>query len=234
MIFWFRAKDGILSLVFLVIWVLSVAALSMILFNEGVSFSETGRASSQVILETRPDTLYIITGKKIQDLPVRKEFSLPHNDYTVFMSDSTKGLFIRPELRLNITPDNLTKIEIMKHSSGRSRTEAVKKAESLIYNYRISNDTLYLDQYFALPSGSKWSGDEVTINLCLPENTVLYFDNSSENLFHDRLRIGIIGNDSVMESYYDFETEPWQLGGKFWTISPEGLKKAEKVPSKQK
>ena len=39
MIFWFNARDGVVSLVALVVWVMSVAALSIIGFNEGVSFA---------------------------------------------------------------------------------------------------------------------------------------------------------------------------------------------------
>jgi phage shock protein PspC (stress-responsive transcriptional regulator) len=234
MIFWFRAKDGILSLIFLVIWVLSIATLSIILFNEGVSFSETGRASTEVIIENKQDTLFIITDKKVRNLPYNKEFSLPDNDYSVFLVDSTHELFIRPELRLNITEDNTTKVEIKKRSSGRSRIDAAKKAESLVYDYRISNDTLYLDEYFTLPKGNRWSGDEITINLCLPEKSLLYFDKSSEILFHNRIIIGKIEDNIVTDSKYDYETEPWQLGGKYWIITTDGLRKSEPVALKQK
>ena len=59
MIFWFKAKDGILSLVAFVVWVMAVAALAMILFNEGISFAETGRSSTQTFLtEQTRYTLY--------------------------------------------------------------------------------------------------------------------------------------------------------------------------------
>jgi hypothetical protein len=233
MIFWFRVKDGIISLILLIIWVLSVAALSLILFNEGVSFSQTGRSSSQIIMERSPDTLHIITGKKTEDLHFTKELSLPDDDYTVFMSDSTDQLNIRARLRLNIAEDTFTKVEIRKRSSGRSRSEAVSKAESLIYNYKISNDTLFLDEYFSIPSGNKWSGDNLSVNLYVPENTVLYFDNESENMFFNRLYIYSMDDNS--ETILNSDTpEPWELGGKYWIISTDGLKEAEKLPSRQK
>ena len=59
MIFWFRAKDGVFSLMGLVLWVMTIAALSMILFNEGISFAETAKTSTQKIFPDSPDTLYI-------------------------------------------------------------------------------------------------------------------------------------------------------------------------------
>ncbi len=43
MIFWFRARDGYIWLTALVLWVMSAAALSIMLFNEGIGFAEKGR-----------------------------------------------------------------------------------------------------------------------------------------------------------------------------------------------
>jgi phage shock protein PspC (stress-responsive transcriptional regulator) len=233
MIFWFRAKDGIISLVFLVIWVLSITSLSLVLFNEGVSFSETGRSSSQVIIPSEIDTLHIITDKKTKDIQYKIEFSLPDDDYTVFLVDSTKQMFIRSQLKLNVSEDNQTKIEIRKRSSGRTRIDAARKAEALIYNYQISNDTLYLDEYFTIPSGNRWAGDYLSVDLYLPENTILQFDSYSKNMFHDRISIGTVRDDMIIESG-DNTPESWNLGNKFWIISHEGLKEAEKLSSKIK
>ena len=47
LIFWFRARDGFLWLAFLIVWVLSTAALSIIMFNEGISFVETAETTSR-------------------------------------------------------------------------------------------------------------------------------------------------------------------------------------------
>jgi hypothetical protein len=234
MIFWFRAHDGIISLILLVIWVLSITALSIILFNEGVSFSQTGRSTSQEIFVTPPDTLHIVIDKKVKDLPARKEFSLPENHYTVFIEDSGDRLFVRSRLQLMVTNDKLAKVEIRKRSSGRDRINAAKKAESLIYGYRINKDTLFLDEYFSVPSGSKWSADEIRVYLFLPEKTILHFDNSSENMFPDRISLGKIENDNETASYVGYDIEPWQLGDKYWRISENGLKEVERANSKQK
>ena len=54
MIFWFRAKDGVFSLVGLVLWVMLIATLAVILFNEGLSFAETARTSTQKIFPHSP------------------------------------------------------------------------------------------------------------------------------------------------------------------------------------
>jgi phage shock protein PspC (stress-responsive transcriptional regulator) len=234
MIFWFRAKDGIISLVFLILWVLSIATLSIILFNEGVSFSQTGRASSQEILQTKRDTLYIVADKKVKDLPVRKEFSLPDNHYSLFLSEPNDLLSIRSRLRLVVSNDKLIKIEIKKRASGHTRIDAVEKASSLIYNYRISHDTLFIDEFFTIPAGRKWAADELSVNLYLPEKTILHFDRACENMFTDRISISKEEDNIVTDTHVDFDTEPWQLGNKYWIISEDGLSEAVMTRAKQK
>jgi phage shock protein PspC (stress-responsive transcriptional regulator) len=234
MIFWFKARDGVFSLVGLVLWVLSITALAMLLFNEGISFAETGRSQSQLIFEEKPDTIFIMTDHKAADLQYDKEFSLPDEDYSIYMSDSTRQLFLPVRMRLNIDDNNMAKVEIRKRSSGRTRIEAVSKAESIIYNSRMSNDTIWLDEYFTLPAGSKWTADFLSINLYAPENTILFFDKYSEKLFHNEIMIRKVSGDSVTEVRYDYDTEPWELGNKYWIFSENGLKEAEPVLPGQK
>jgi phage shock protein PspC (stress-responsive transcriptional regulator) len=231
MIFWFRAKDGIFGLAGLVLWVAIIVVLAVILFNEGISFAERGTATSQTILSAPPDTLYIIAGKETAPSKSFKEFSLPDDDYTMFMVDSTHQFYIPARLSLNISDNKMAKVEIKKHSSGPTRMDAERKAESIIYNYRVSNDTLCLDQYLTLPAGSKWSADFVHINLMVPENTVLFFDKSSEKLFHKDIVISKVENDIVTDSELDYYTEPSELGNRYWVITSKGLKNTDRPPS---
>jgi phage shock protein PspC (stress-responsive transcriptional regulator) len=233
MIFWFRAKDGIVSLIAFVLWIMSITALSIIIFNEGISFAESARTSAQTIFPNPPDTLYVISDNKVEDLKFNTRFALPDNDYTVFLVDSTEKIYISPTLKLNISDDKTAKIEIQKRSSGSTGFEASRKAESLLYNYRIKNDTLYLDEYFTLSEGSKWTADQVTIKLFLPEKTILYFDTSAEQLFHRRIQVTRTVNDEV-NTIVDYDTEPWELGNRFWAITEEGLRESNKEGSKQK
>jgi len=68
LIIWFRARDGFVWLTGFVLWVLCAAALSIILFNEGISYVETAKSISQNYLPAAPDTIYILSDKKLSDL----------------------------------------------------------------------------------------------------------------------------------------------------------------------
>jgi phage shock protein PspC (stress-responsive transcriptional regulator) len=233
MIFWFKARDGVFSLAGFVLWVLACVSLTMILFSEGISFAQTGKTVTRTIIADTPDTLYIMSGKKAFDLKYDKEFSLPDENYTIYMDDSAHQLYIPSSLGLKIADDNMVKVEIEKRSSGRTKSDAVGKAESIIYNSKIRNDTVWFDEYFALPAGSKWTADFLNINLIVPESTILYFDNTAANLFHGKIKIGLIKNNNVEDTEYEYSTEPGELGNKYWRISKDGLTETSKPSSRQ-
>lgn len=207
LIFWFRVRDGFVWLAGFVIWVMSAAALSIILFNEGVGFAETEQTVSQEYFSTAPDTLYIVSGRKISDLDTDKEIEIPDEEYNIFISEERKELYIRTSLDINSDERNSASVTIKKHSAGRSKFDAIENTERLIYNYKITGNKLYLDEFFTIPAESKWSMDYVFVTVTVPENTVIHMDRTSELLFHS-------GDDE------DFVSDPKKS---FWLMTEDGL-----------
>jgi len=225
MIFWFNAKDGVLSLVALILWVMSFAALSMILFNEGISFAETAKSSSQEILTETPETLYIMTDNKVSDLRFDKELSIKEKGGRIFINEEKKELYISPDLYIRSSDGDIARIEVKKRSSGRSKRDAMRKTDDLLYNYTLNGDTLFLDEYFTIPSGRKWSADYITISLYIPEGTILKFDKDSENLFHSYTNYKYKGDFIRSNGVSDTST---------WILTDKGLQDVNKNSSKQK
>jgi phage shock protein PspC (stress-responsive transcriptional regulator) len=225
MIFWFRAKDGIFSLLGLVIWVVCVAALSILLFNEGITYAETAKTVSEEVIERAPANLYIMSDHKVADLHYDKEISFDEEDYNVYFIDDNKGLFISSGLNINTSDDKSVRVNVRKSSAGRSRPDASRKAEGLLYNYRIAGDTLYIDEYFTIPAGTKWSFDNVRVNLYIPEGTAVHFDKTTENMFR-RHYYNHNGNEWEWNS--DSEDKEYIKSGDenySWIMTEEGLKR---------
>ncbi|HBC77249.1 MAG TPA: hypothetical protein DCZ51_01395 [Bacteroidales bacterium] len=224
MIFWFKAKDGIFSLAGLVIWVVCVAALSLLLFNEGISYAETAKTESEEVIEKAPANLYILADRTVADLHYDKEISFDEDDYNVFFIDDNKGLFIASGLNINNSDDNTVRVNIRKRSAGRSRIDAARKAEGLAYNWKISGDTIFIDEYFTIPANTKWSFDNVRVNLYIPEGTEVHFDKTTENMFR-------------RQHYYDddwnwsWDGESKEMvrsnrGNNQWIMTEDGLKRS--------
>lgn len=208
MIFWFRARDGFIWLTGLIIWVMSLAALSVILFNEGVSFGESEKISMQEYFREAPDTLYIRSGRSISDLQVDNEISVPDEDYQVFISDEKKEVYIRTRLYIAPAEDNSAGIKVIKRSSGRNKTDARERAERLQYNYSISGKTLYLDEFFTIPANTRWSFDFVGITVRVPEGTIIYMDKTTERLSNPH------------DDYDDFAGDQ---KNRFWRMTEDGI-----------
>lgn len=206
LIFWFRVRDGFVWLAGFVLWIMSATALSIILFNEGVGFAETEQTLSQEYFKTAPDTLYIMSGRTIADMHTDKEIEIPDEDYNIFISEEKKEIYIRTSLDINSGERKSAGVTIRKHSAGRSKFSAIENAERLQYNFKISGDTLYLDEFFTIPSGSKWSFDYVGVTVSVPENTVIHMDRTAETLFHS--------TDD------DYVSDPSKS---FWLMTEEGL-----------
>lgn len=216
MIFWFKAKDGIYSLAGFVIWILSIAALSIILFNEGISYAEMGRSVSNNILNLSADTLYIKTGKRIADLKYNHTIAIPHEGYDVYVDEEKQGIFVGTYLRLEKSDDTNSVLEIRKYSYGSNRTDASIKAEELHYNYTVAGDTLFLDEYFTYPGGRKWSFDDIKITLFIPEGTVINLDKKDQALIHPSWR----------DNFYS-ESDDFRPESGFWKWTSEGLRQTE-------
>ncbi len=216
MIFWFKAKDGVVSLIGLVIWVGSLAALSFLLFSEGISYTETGRSVTNEVIENAPDELFILSGKKVTDLNYDKEISLHDEDYNIWFVDDNKGLYISSNFDVQNSDDNSVRLNIRKRSMGKSRTNAARKSEELIYNYRISGDTIILDEFFTVPSGRKWSVDEVHVQLYIPEGTVVHFDSATSDMFRH-------------SEYHDWDSDSdddrYIRSDRSWEMTDDGLRR---------
>jgi hypothetical protein len=207
LIFWFRARDGFVWLTALVLWVMSAAALSIMLFNEGIGFAEKSSLSHQEYLSSTPDTLFIKAGSTISDLKIDKEIVLPDEENEVFyINDEKKEIYFRTSLDIHTSDDNKTSVEIFKSSAGRSRLDAEKKSERLMYNTSVKGNTLYLDEYFTIPTGTKWSLDFVSVLVRIPEGTIIYMDKTVEKLYHSY-------NDD------DFVNDPVR---RYWMMTEDG------------
>lgn len=206
LIFWFRARDGVFLFTGFILWVVSVTVLSIILFNEGLSFAETARSISRDYFKKVPETLYIKSAAKISGLTVDNEIRLQEDKYSIFISEENQQVYIRTYLNISPAEGKSAWLEIKKRSSGRSKTDATRKADRLLYNYSISGDTLFLDEYFTYPEGTKWSFDEVTVNIFVPEGTKIYMDKTVERMYY-----------SYDDDYENFSEK------RFWFMTEKGL-----------
>jgi hypothetical protein len=183
------------------------------------------------MIPSAPDTLYINSDSRISDLKYEKEFSLPHDEYSVFINDDRDELYIRPELDIEISEDKSVSLQVVKSSAGKTEDEASTKTAGLNYNYKLKSDSLKIDEYFTIPSGRKWAADHIEVKLKIPSGTIVKFVGASGFKVHGIKVNGYI-HDENSETYYTRWESASGIG--YWIMTDDGLQKFEKHSSSSK
>ena len=204
MTFQFKAKDLMFNVIMLIIWVLSCVTLIIISFTQGISFSDSYRTTSRFDIP-QTDTLNVRFDDRVSSLDIQRQVSLPFEPFSMYLDEDNDIIYVSPELNIYESDDDYAYMEVLRYSSGHSRSDAIRKAEKLEYDVNISDGLIELDEYFTLPEGQRWSGAFVKIRLYIPENMVIYFDEDLEDIMHD--------------NYFGCGLYSWEAGGRYWKMT---------------
>ncbi len=208
MIFQFKAKDGIVSISALVIWIMAAVALTMLLFTEGISFAETGRQIERTDLNTVDNSIVLALGKDLSSTQYEKKIELPFEDNFSFYTTAEDKIYCSARTFIRTTDEEEPYVEVRRYSQGTSRRKALDNAADLEYNYTFRNDSLIVDSYFGLPDNTRWRGSDVRVYLYLPEGTRIFVDRKAGSMI---TRANAPGHNS------------WDLGGRWWIMTEDGL-----------
>jgi hypothetical protein len=214
MIIWFKANDGIPSLVMLIVWVLSLTTLVLLLFNEGVSFAENSKATTTIPLSNPGDTIYITSTGRLSGLITDKTLPFNTEGYSLMINEEKQELYITPDLDIEFSENEPSGITIKKESFGSSEIIAFNRAKDIIYNYSSKGDSIILDDIFIIPSGRRWAGDNIVITINLPEGTYIKTDSGVEKLLNCN------NNYYSDENHYPLEKRD---GLSIWQMTRDGL-----------
>ncbi len=169
MIFRIREKFRVLNIVLFVVWIASLCALGVFLGLQLSVYSNRENIEKRISLDPAPQTLWIAPGAKLSEITYTESASVDH--FRFFRNNDSERLHASAELNIYGSENGTGSISVDRWSYSNSDTEARDNARKIEYNWRLSGDTLYLDEYFSLPAGTRWNGSLVDIDISLPEGT---------------------------------------------------------------
>lgn len=98
-----------------------------------------------------------------------------------------------------------TYVEINQLSRGSNVLEAIERAEKMIYTFSFEDNRLQLDPYFVMRNEDKWRGQHIEVNLFVPVNTKIYFEDGTSQLANDFFAFSNIGGRDIEEKYWIME-----------------------------
>jgi hypothetical protein len=207
MIFNIRQRSRVLTIVTTVIWFAALCCLGVLLSLKLAVYSNSERIEKKISLETPPQTLWIAPLKKISDISYDELASVDH--FTFYRNSSDGQLHATASLNIYGSDTTSGWISVEKRASSNSNDEAWANARAVDYNWKLSGDTLYLDEFFSLPAGRNWNGSLVDVDISLPEGTKVKFApgaSSSQWQFHIH-NIGGTGDFRIKDGVLIEESE---------------------------
>ncbi len=179
-----RHRNGFLSF----IWVLVFVALLVLVFGNSSGFrSSYSYSTTDVLKKPAHDTLYLNANGYASEI---KEFhgngwmDLSRLWGRIQNSNDTSRVGL---VSLNITrsDDHNIRLEKSYKSRGKSVRDAMTLSESIKYNYTQADSLLLFNEAFRIPKDDKWHGQNVRLDLQIPEGTVIRMRRNMGDIIYD-------------------------------------------------
>ena len=215
LIFRFKSNNPAVGISSLGLWVIGIIILIFASVKGVSDFKSVSTSTKQEQITTKSDTIYLKLGAD--------EFSdyLDSNiDFDGLRLASVNGrqfLLNKPEFDIEKSESKDFSIVIRSKARGHDLDKAQNNAREINYKFTQQDSLIIFQPWFMLPDKSVWHKQEVDIILKVPENKTIFLGNDMIKIIHD------IQNTSNM---WDGD-----MGGKYWTMKPEGLELTQKKPS---
>ncbi len=209
LIFNIKEKLGVFNIIMFLTWIAAACALGVLLSLQLVVYGNHERIEDRLVLDNPPETLWIAPGKTVSSLKYDELASA--DNFTFYKSSNPERLYCTADLSISASDTTTGYISVERIAHSNSENEAYLNARAIDFDWRYSGDTLYLDEFFSLPEGSRWSGSQVDIDISLPQNTVVKFVKGSD---HTRWLFWMHNPDATM-----FRITQWNEGEAWgWNI----------------
>ena len=171
------AKFSLLGL-----WLISIILLVVFGVRQATarSYSDAVDVNEQLLFQDLNDTLRIDIAS--YDRAYRNKRKVEMGDgRTISRNEAGEEVIVLDDIDVHLekSKDSVARIKIIKESNGPSFDGAQELAKDIVYGYKIEGNTLFLNDYITTARKNKMMGQEVRVNLILPEGTVLDFRNES-------------------------------------------------------
>ncbi|NRB83609.1 MAG: PspC domain-containing protein [Winogradskyella sp.] len=159
------------------LWLMAIIGLIITGVKQATEHAFDAKVSAKSELNiTSGDTLKLYNSK----LKNYNSYRYNTNGEFKIVEDDNGRSIVSSNVRFIVrsTSDSVASITIEKEATGKDYNRAKTRAENIYYKYKITGNTLNLDNYLKTDIENKFSEQEVRVMLYLPQGTVLYTDNN--------------------------------------------------------
>jgi len=158
--------------------------------------------NSQEIYFSTSDTLEI---KMVDNKDISNNSKLKRNwrSEIVLDTDNQERIYSN-NIRLNIlqSDDTTMYAKVRKLSQGQSRQDARENADLISHGYELNDEELRIDGFFLADLNNRFSEQRVYVDLYLPEDQIIYLDNSTRTFLYDVNNVQNIYDNDMAKHYF--------------------------------
>ncbi len=212
LIFRFKSSNGAVGITSLGLWVVGIILLIFTLVKGLGDFKSVSTSTKQEIVATKSDTLYLKLGK--DEFSELLDSNINFDGLRIAALNGKQFLLYEPKLDIVKSETDEFSLIIKSKARGRNLDKAQNNAREINYPYQLTDSLLTLQPWFMMPEKSVWRMQQIEITLKVPENKTIFLSPEMVKILSD------IKNTSDM---WDGD-----MGGKYWTMKPEGLEIAQR------
>ena len=168
------------------LWIIGL----MLMFYSGYKLSCEFKSENEnidiVTLDsTVGDTLHLYVSKDFTNMSNRKRHR-NHGEITKLL-EIDDNIIYNGSVELNVVEarQDSFKIEVIRSSRGKTKSNAAEYAKDIDYSYKISGDNITFDQYLTTDITNSIRGQQVEITIYVPQGKSIYFSEGMLRIIHD-------------------------------------------------
>ena len=184
------------------IWIVSLLGLGFAGINYATQTAYDGVYNQTEELPiVKNDTLRI---KMIADenLSANRDLRRRYNYETVYDNDLKKLYSNRIHVDVKATDKSNAFVKIRKESQGKNRLIANEDAESIEYQFNLTDNNLNLNGYFLSEFKNKFKEQQIDINVYLPVGSIIYLDKTTSSFLYDVDNVQNIRDRNMPKNYF--------------------------------
>ncbi len=174
-----KSIGNIAKFTLLGLWLIALIGLIITGVKQATEHAFDSKVTSKTQLNiTTSDTLIL---RMNTNNSYYSNYSNGRRNYETIQEDENGSFIISSNIRLIVrsTKDDFAYITIDKEASGSNYRNAKTRAENINYKFSTANNQLLLDPYFRTDLANKFSNQEVTLIVYLPEGSTLFADKNT-------------------------------------------------------
>lgn len=178
-IFNIKTQSKIIGLTGFIFWIMGLLFAIYISVSHLNNYKLSGKNTTGTELPKKHNTFYIEANNSLLK---RYDYI---EDFNIIVNENKPDFFGIAKFDITKSSGNKPIVSIEKTSRGENIINAETLARKISYNWSIQDSLITFDSHFAKGLKNKYRGQDININIKLPEGYIVYLDNSLEYIIHD-------------------------------------------------